>query len=703
MSVGDLSATMGLDVGEFVRSIDRALSSLDALSDHATKSIQRIETSVAPASSALRSISESTDTTTAAMKAQQAAVEEQSRTWSGFAASGLRNTRSALQDVGDATRNVGKALRTAGTVSWVVGLIPGMGVAGKVAKGLAPIFSATGKELKSAGWYAQLLGKNYDSKLSPAQSMVAESSSAVAAAQAKVAESSKSMLSSVSSLAGNLTTTGVYAALIWKTGLDEAAAASWKFLQPNSALMTSLSSVTASLSEAVETGINLFTDGIKGSATAVLTFLTGFNSIEEAVDAGGTVLTSFAKIAADSMKTLKSDVQEAGLIFGAAIELFKSGGTFNAGAYIEEGRRLNELAEQTAKTLAKQNELKSVLTSINDAAGKAAADARTKNELARIATLNSVDAIDQEIQALKLAAQARVANGTADKNWRKEQEDKAAALGKRREDLVSGKADKPDDTAKAIEAAQKKLDGLRLGEDELALATARANGASDEQVEKLRSLQEQIKDATTAQEAQKRIEDANAKAIEQISDLKDKYDELSGAASKADIAARKLVSEGVDESTANEIKQLTDKIEAQEKANKLAEQAEQARKKFAEQIAGLQDNVDLEAGNKTKGEIAKEKALREGATEEEAKKIGELTDKAEAEKETKKKTEKKSSGGSADNQAVLEGTAEAAKLAFGGSSRLESLAEKQILATKEVVTAVKENAGGEVPPGKDID
>ena len=656
----------------------QAIARIDSMAEQTTDSIKRIEKSIAPATSAIQSLSSSSEPVTAAIKGQSRAIEENNRTLLQMSNSGIKSVRGGLQDIGDSSRKIGKELRWAGFASTMLarlGVIGGR--TGAIAKVLGGIMSATGKEMKAYGFYAQVLGKNYDE--------TAKSTEAVAVAHTKAEKTTKKLSESTMSLAGNLSGTALLGAVAWKAGLDEIVEASGKWLKSDSELMKAVNGTASVLAEAVEQGFNMFTEGVEGSVNAVIKFVTGFDSITDIVDAVGAELTDWAQFAEENMIKFGKAAQEAGLIFGAALGIFQSGGNFDAGKYIEEGRELIELAEQTAATMAKQNTLKATLSLINDAAGKAASDARTKNELARIATLQSVEAIDQEILAMKLAANTTDEATQKNKNWRREQDAKAAALGKRKQDLVDGGTSTGSaDTTKAIEAARKKLSEMTMGEDALAIATARANGATEEQLNKLRSLQDDLAIATDAQETQKKVDEANDKAAEQIQELRDKYDELTGALTKADIAKRKLLKEGVSSALAEETRALTEQIAAEEKKQKEEEKENDLRKKFADQIAGLQDTVAEASGEFNKGDVAYQKALREGATEEEAQQIGEATDAAE---EAKKK-ENKGKSKESENQAVLAGTAEAAKIAFGGSSKLESLAEKQIAATKDVVKAI---------------
>jgi len=649
---------MGLDISEFTRAIDRALSTLNDMSSQATESMKKIETSTNVAT---------------------VAVEKQNKSWGKLAGEGFRGARQSLQDWGDTSRSVGKQMQWMGFAStWIARLGLVGGKTGAVAKVLGQVFSSTGKELKTAGWYAQVLGKNYEDS--------GKATKAIVDGHDKVTASTKPLSQSLLNLTGNLSVTALTGAVAWKAGLDEIVEASGKWLKSDSDLMKSVSDIASTLSATVQNGFNMFAEGIEGSVNALLKFTTGFDSITEMVDAGGSILTDWAKYAQSAMTEFGKSVQEAGLVFGAALAIFQSGGNFDAGAYIEEGRKLNELAEKTAKVLSKQNTLKGTLATINDAAGKAASEAKTKNELARIATLQSVEAIDQEIQAMKLAALATDESTQKNKNWIKEQQAKAAALGQRKQDLISGGTPTGSaDTAKEIEKAQKKLDELTMGEEAVAIATAKANGATQEQIDKLTELQDKIKSATSAEEAQNKIEEANDKAADQLAELRRHYDELTGAVTKADAARQKMEAEGVSHGIASQIADMQEAIDAEKAKQKEAEKTAEVRKKFAEQIAEMENKVEEAYGNKTKGEIAKEKARRDGATEEEATKIGELTDAEEAAKEKDKKGGK---GKSDENQAVLAGTAEANKIISGGSSKLESLAEKQISATKDVVKAI---------------
>jgi hypothetical protein len=127
-----------------------------------------------------------------------------------------------------------------------------------------------------------------------------------------------------------------------------------------------------------------------------------------------------------------------------------------------------------------------------------------------------------------------------------------------------------------IRQAQEQIAKLRFGDTEAKLMGLELGGENPAKIAQLRqelSLQESLKKAADdkkkaeedAKQAAEKQRELQKQGQEQIAGLKDQMDLLSGAATKADIAMRQALREGLSRSQAEEIKVMTEEIEALEK------------------------------------------------------------------------------------------------------------------------------------------
>jgi hypothetical protein len=103
-----------------------------------------------------------------------------------------------------------------------------------------------------------------------------------------------------------------------------------------------------------------------------------------------------------------------------------------------------------------------------------------------------------------------------------------------------------------------------------------AAGATQAQVDALRSLQQQIAEVTDAEKAREEVDKAAQDAIrnqhrlheqgaDRIASIKDEIDLLTGAATKADIAMRQMTREGFTQEQIDEVGRLTEELDRLEK------------------------------------------------------------------------------------------------------------------------------------------
>lgn len=250
-----------------------------------------------------------------------------------------------------------------------------------------------------------------------------------------------------------------------------------------------------------------------------------------------------------------------------------------AGASAAELRRM---AAATEEVIAKQTAQADIFRQVRAMQEGAAAEAAHRAELARIASIETQDGINAEITALQQRTQQEVVSGKTTEESLKKTGALFAALENQRVAIDSGKMAKKgqkSDTDNAIERARKDLDSLTLGRSEAEIAALKASGATDEEVESLRALHAEIERLNTAKEIKKNLdaelaniakeqEQQDKQFSERMADLADDIDKITGAATDADIAVRKMLRDGFSQEQADEIGRMTaelDKLRKEEK------------------------------------------------------------------------------------------------------------------------------------------
>lgn len=413
-------------------------------------------------------------------------------------------------------------------------------------------------------------------------------------------------------LAGFVGKKAVLGYLAYKLGIEEVIQASRSHLAENSALRQSVGGVLSSVQDLTSTITGAFISGVKASLMSVVELTTGYSSFEDMVNDGAATVAGWANSATAAIKSVNAQAKDLALIGSTALAVFHGA---DASAF-EEGQALNQLAEATANVIQKQEQQRASLDYINNAAQGAASSQKTAAEVARIAAIDSVAALEQELQNIKLKALEQDKSVTSSKAWQQQITQITAAIEKQRA-AIEGGTFKPKDSGvdQQIKAAEEALNRLAVGETNAALAIAAANGASDEQLSRLRAALVATDDLTRAkkqqEEAERKAADAQRDAAAKfaqgkntIQSLRDEIDLLTGAATKSEVAARKLMSEGYDTAQIEEITRLTEQLE-QLKAGKSGSKSDRqgnnvaAEKGSAEANAIVLRGVGGSSGNKS--------------------------------------------------------------------------------------------------------
>lgn len=523
--IGDLVSNLTMEAAEFIQPIIEARTHLKLLAEVATESFRKVDE----------------------------APRTATKTWSEFGQQSARSARS----FGDAVARA--ALPVGGLLSLISYKVPGLRVLSIWLTTLGTAYRRWGSDSKAAA-----------SATTKAHTEVGQSTGVVA----KVTEQAQERMQPFIATLGSKV---VLAALAYKVGLDEIIQASMRHLSVNAEFRKSITGLAGSLSTLGSTIVTEFTNGVRGSVMALVTATTGFTSLSDMVDYSARKVTSWANTTTAAVKMATDGVKEAGLVFGTAIAIFQGMGDDEAVGFYREGKALNELAAQTEIVIQKQQSLRDAFDYINDASGRAAQGQKLSAQIARIGTLETVEALDEELRSIKRQQEGVDASVRNTAAWRKEMDALAQAIERRRTALENPPKD--DFISKQIDSAHQALMRLTMGETGYAIATAQAHGADQEQIRTLHSKLTAIEEITQAQSAQKAAEAAIQAAqdqanhryetgAERIASMRDQIDLLTGKATKAMIAMRELSRQGFDQSQVQEIGRLQaelDKLEASKK------------------------------------------------------------------------------------------------------------------------------------------
>jgi len=651
----ELVASMVMDTKDFIAPINEAAKKVEEMASVSTDAMKKVSNAIEPATQAMSKQSEAVEAQSKSHKSSNETVTRSSHAMSTAFWISFRASTAFLNAV------AGKLPGLRGLAVTMTGVSAAQRVFARDSA------AATKANEREAAAIERL------NRAKAAQASGGTAANATGGHSSTIPEKASSLASTASS-AVSFSANALAGLVLYKSGLDEVASASAKHLSLNSDMMRSITGVGSTMASIASTGVDMLSEGIKGSLNAALQFTTGFGSITEAIDYGAGVMTSWAKSAQGGLDTVKNSARDAGLVFGTALAVFQSGGTIDAAAFYEEGQALNKMAEETERVAQKQLILKDALGVVNGAVTAAANTRQLALDQARVSQIKTIQGIDDEIAALKQKIISTDSSITKTKEWKKYTAELTAALEKQRTAIMAGEQspkaveDKSSPALQKFKQLEEELDKVTLGKEEAARKAIASMDATDEEVAILLANHDALVKLTEAQKAQEEQDKADKQGTDKLAKLREEYDLLTGAATKADIAQREAMRGGMSANIAAEIAQLTREME----------QAADS-KKANEQITSLSDELRILEGTATKGQIAMEKALAEGATQEEADAIGNLTDELEAAKQKDKTDSKKS--GKTENDAEIAGSQDAAKLILrgvNGSGKLEDLSQKQL-------------------------
>ena len=543
MSLGDMVGKLGLDSSGFIAPIEEAIAKLNSLAAESQASFQKLAASTAPAEAAARNL---------------AATQEQS-------------SKSASQAVEKQhTSLIGFALKSTGVLSLF-------------ASGIAlfdPKFKkyAIGLSLISIAHkiYQATIGASMEAARKAHAAMAEKPKETAVATAAKpgggAVEANKNLISSTLEVANVMAQRAVFATVMYKAGLDEIGSAVAKNLSLDSKMMQSIGGIASSFASAANTGIDMFAEGIKASGLAVLQTITGFGDLTEIVDFGASKITQAAKYIGTGMTYVSENARELGLQVGAFLGSVQSSmsplgdGMFNSQKYIEEGRQLNKLIEETARHQQAIDAQTQAYKTIKDVEESASRGRQLAIDKSRIGSIQTVAGIDAELQALKVKQAFMDKDVQKSKEYLKYISSVTQALENQRTTLMAGDAKpeeiKQSEASKSYEAAQQSLVKLQMGQEAYARAAIMAMDATDDEVVALLALHDQTVSLEAAQKQQQKTDQLFTQGASKITDMRDQVDLLTGSATNAEIEMRKLSRAGYDEAQIAEIGKLTEQMDA---------------------------------------------------------------------------------------------------------------------------------------------
>lgn len=536
--MSDLVASMAMDTHDFIAPINEAAKKVEEMASVSVDAMKKVESAIDPATDAM---TRQGDESAKSAQKVQASHQGTHRAVDAMSSAFWIALKPATAMMGIAGLFVPK-LR-----AWALG----MGVVSGAHSVLAGYSTATSKANEREAASIERLNKAKARQAGEPSGRKGEDQSSTSISVGGVAA---------------MTANAAAAWVLYKSGIDEVVSAGRRHLDLNSDMMQALGGLAQTAGSIATTAMDMLSEGIKGSAVALLQFTTGFGSITEAVDFGAATITSWAKSAQSGLDVVKNSARDAGLVFGTALAIFQSGGTIDAAAFYEEGQALQKMAEESERVAQKQMIMKDALGVVTSAITAAENNRQIALDKARVSQITTVDGINAEIAALRQRIVATDSSIQKTKEWKKYTTDLTTALENQRTAIMSGQQGAAVDDSKSSQAADKfkalndEIYKLTFGEEAATRATLAAAAASDEEAAALleaAAAVDALKNAKKAQEAQDK---ATEKGTQQLSKLKDEYDLLTGAATKAQIAMREQLREGVPEELAAQIAEMEGKV-----------------------------------------------------------------------------------------------------------------------------------------------
>ena len=333
-----------------------------------------------------------------------------------------------------------------------------------------------------------------------------------------------------------------------------------------------LKDATSGLREALSTPF-------EGAAATASQFVQMLNPIPSIAAAIAPAISTTMDAATSAIQTTTEGVTQLTDGITALALAANDRNLFKAGKYYEEAAALRELAKETERVIALQEQQKAIYSSygeIQQSAILAAERAEALQAVAMAKTEGEINALRTSYQELFRETTAGFQDGDT---WSKDElahiasitnaiERQAAAIKAGRvhetEADVKGTSfgddsEKSDSKSKALttyEQMAEQLNKLNFGQNQAARMAIAASDATDDEVAALMALHDQIVQVTEAQKKQKIADDLHTNAVKQAQDLRDQIDELAGTYSKAEIAKRKMLRAGNTEQDATEVAAL---------------------------------------------------------------------------------------------------------------------------------------------------
>lgn len=346
-------------------------------------------------------------------------------------------------------------------------------------------------------------------------------------------------------------------------------------------MSTAASNLSQSIKTAATEGVGFMSDSLQTGAA----FLVQYDLRVIALHHSADYLTAKMEHVAKSFEAMQRNVETLGPVMSTAMFITSSWGQASEEAtlaFYEEGVALRQLAIDTEAAIAKQEGQRDGFQGILQAQVAAGEAAAHSAEMAKIASLTTVEAVNAETHALQEKARAAVLAGKPIEQGQLTA--RFTALANQKSGIESGKITpetiKKSPVDEMIAKAQAQLNALQYSEMDVAIAAARAAGANDEQVASLVRLHDGIASAKDmadafkeaerlAAEEQKKSDQQREQGIEKIQSMKDQIDLLTGAATAGEIAMREMARQGFAPEQVAEIGALTDELDKlQEKKGK---------------------------------------------------------------------------------------------------------------------------------------
>ena len=349
--------------------------------------------------------------------------------------------------------------------------------------------------------------------------------------------------------------------------------------------------LSASMSTLGSSIVAPFRDG----TSAIYSYIASFSPLPSLAGMAASAfdgLSSAANYVSSGLKSATATATTAAFIIA-------TGASHDASAaFTEQGIALEKLSAQTTAFIAKQEAARASFQSLKSIQENAADTAKNAAEVAKVASILTVEGIDQSIAALREKSAATIMAGDADKAWEQQTASLFNALEKQRQGIIDGTVVDQDavkakaalaqtnqEIAQTINSAKDAALKLAVGENEVAVAALRAKGATDEQIAALQGWQQAASDTKTKQDELKKSAELDKTGKDKIAELTDQIGLLDGSATNASIAMRKMQEAGFSNEQIEQVAKLTNELD------RLKEEEKDSKKKDPKEAKAGKDSL----------------------------------------------------------------------------------------------------------------